>query len=49
MQSIQKHLKSQMKTSFDLISFNTKSIDIILRNNTLKEKATTEFNSLFNK
>lgn len=39
MQSIQHHFPKQIKNSIKLVSFNTKSIEIILRNNSLREKS----------
>ena len=41
--SIKEHLKGRLKFNLDLINFNIKSIDMILRFNEIREKANEEY------
>lgn len=43
--SIKEHLTSRIKMSENLIAFNIKSIDVIIRSNTQKEKALADYES----
>ena len=43
--SIIEHLTSRIKMSENLIAFNIKSIDVIIRSNTQKEKALADYES----
>ena len=43
MMSIKEHLKGRLKFNLDLINFNIKSIDMILRFNEIREKANEEY------
>jgi U3 small nucleolar RNA-associated protein 12 len=45
MLSIQEHLSARMKLNEDLVNFNIKSIELILRNNEMREKAIEEYNT----
>ena len=41
--SIKEHLKGRMMMNYDILNFNVKSIDLILRNNELRDKAIEDF------
>ena len=41
--SIKEHLKGRMMMNYELLNFNVKSIDLILRNNELRDKAIEDF------